>query len=187
METNENVLKYSFVAKQSNPVLLEFRKKTNRLFGVLLLVCAAIFGLFAILCATSNNPSLWVCLIFGGFVAVCVGCAIYFFLTAKPTEKDENKIMCYEFYEYSVSINRENLIKNTNKNLVKCLYSDYKDRQYISKLFEFNDRFEIRVFTGTYNGVPQYKKFVLPKDVIGEEKMGEFKDAYTVKKQRSML
>ena len=64
----------------------------------------------------------------------------------------------------------------------------WNNKQYVSKVVESSTKFDIAVYTGTYNGVPQYAKYIIPKDVIKPEAMDIFveflkqriEDAYIV-------
>ena len=54
-----------------------------------------------------------------------------------------------------------------NKQLFKiekvCVYRQYKNKQYVAKVFEVEEGFILKIYTGTYNFVPQYKDYQLPK------------------------
>ena len=58
----------------------------------------------------------------------------------------------------------------------QCLYRSYKNKQYISKIIEYPNRLFIKVFTGTYNGAPQYDRYALPFDVLKSEEVQPLKE-----------
>ena len=175
MEENMEVVKHRFVVPYNNSSMLKAMKKQKITYGILTLICAAFFAILAGFAATSKNSSIGVVIVFMAFVVGCVGCSLFFFLTNKPNPKNENKSLTYEFYNDFLFVNQDDENKQTHKNLTKCLYRKYQNKQYVSKVIESGELFEIKIFTGTYNGIPQYKKHFVPKDVIKSEEMETFK------------
>lgn len=182
METNnqitnqeENPIRYKFKVANNHPVVLAAKKQTNKRFGILSLVAAVIFAVMLGLSMSSNNPSVWVGVIFGGFTVLALICSIYFF-TSKESKNDKIKSREFIFFEHSFAIIEHNENTNKEKAIIKCLYSSYANKQYISKFIETNIVFTIKVLTGTYNGMPQYKQFAMPKEIVNAETMEEFKN-----------
>lgn len=175
MESAENPIRYSYTVKNNHPVVLQTKKKTNIIAGILCLFATLVFVAITCMAVINNNPSAVAIAIFACFSAFALICAIYFFVTIKETAKDRARSRDLIFYEHSFALVEHDEIKNKDKNLSKCLYARHANKQYIAKFTETNDKFEIKILTGTYNGMPQYKKFVLPKDLIPVAKAEEFK------------
>lgn len=175
MESAENPIRYDFKVNNNHPTLLKSKKKARILSGSMSLFAALFFVAITCLAVTNNNPSTFAIIMLGGLVAFALICAIYFFATMKETAKDRSRSRDLIFYEHSFALVEHDESNNKDKSLSKCLYVRHANKQYISKFIEKNDMFEIKILTGTYNGMPQYKKFILPKDVISVEKAEEFK------------
>ena len=175
MESAENPIRYSYTVKNNHPAVLQTKKKAKILNATLCLICSAIFGCFLGLASLQNNPQTVAIVILACFTAFALICAIYFYATIKESQKDRTRSRDLIFYEHSFALVEHDEIKNKDKNLSKCLYARHANKQYIAKFTETKDKFEIKILTGTYNGMPQYKKFVLPKDLIPVEKAEEFK------------
>ena len=169
-------LKYKATVPCNNSVMLEAKKKQRKIYGIMCLVCAIPFVIMTIASAVGENSSVTIVALFACFVLLCVGCSVFFFCTAKASKKDEVRSITYSFHEDYLEVNQDDSNKKSHKTLTKCLYRSYKNKQYVSKVFEFPNRFEFRIFTGTYNGAPQYKKYVLPKDILKSEEIESFKE-----------
>lgn len=175
MENTGNEIKYSILVPLSNPIMVSERKKQGVLYGVVLFLCSLFMGVFTVMSAISENSSVAVVVIFALAAAACIACGIYFLCKNKSSDKENAKSYTFNFYNVYLEINQDDSNKKTSKNLTRCLYGIYKDKQYISKIIEDKDKFEIKIYTGTYNLVPQYKKFTLPKDVVNSTELEEFK------------
>ena len=175
MESAENPIRYNFKVNNNHPTLLKSKKKSRIVAGSMSLFAALFFVAITCLAVVNNNPSTFAIIMFGGLVAFALICAIYFFATIKETEKDRTRSRDLIFYEHSFALVEHDEIKNKDKSLSKCLYARHANKQFISKFIEKSDMFEIKIFTGTYNGIPQYKKFIFPKEVVPVEKAEEFK------------
>ena len=93
----------------------------------------------------------------------------------KANSKDDNKSISYTFYNDYLEVYKDDANKQSHKSLSRCLYRSYQNKQFVYKVVEDKDKFEIKIYTGTYNMVPQYKKYVVPKELIKEE-MESFKE-----------
>jgi len=168
----ENLIKeiFNFQVKLTHPTILAAKKKYKVFNGTFCLIAGLLFAALGVVSyTTSNNPSLPVMLIFMGFGLFGVISAIYFFATIKPKENDKNLSCEYRFTEIGLIVNQNNEFTNKSKNLTNCLYVSYQNKQFISQIIESNSNLLIKVYTGTVNMVPQYKKYNLPKDVVGVE------------------
>ena len=168
-ENNVEVLKCSARVPYNNEVMVAARKKQKKGAAILTLICAAIFVALAVMCGMGNNPSIAAIGIFAGFAALCVATSLYFLLTTKPNVKNDSKAIVFNFYNEFLEIIETNETTQKAKNLTKCLYRSYKNKQYVSKIIETGAMLEFKIFTGTYNGIPQYKVFFLPKNVLGAQ------------------
>lgn len=170
---NANELRYDINVPYNHPSAVKSRKKMKVFASVMLFMIAPIWIFVAIMSLTGNNPSTIAAIIFFVMAVICLVAGIYFVYSIKPLKKDEGKSIEFKFYDFSLEINQ--VKPNKQKSLTKCLYGEYKNKQYVSKVIEFNDRIDIKVYTGTYNGVPQIVGHTVPKDVIGD-KVEEFKN-----------
>ena len=166
---------FKVIVPYNNPTMVEGRKKQKKLAGIVLTIVGIIFGIFAIM-ASIGADSIALGLFFGAFVVFALASAAYQFLTIKPNSKNDNKIVSFLFFEDGLEINQENLDKKSSKNLTRCLYRSYKNKQFVNKILEDETKFDISVYTGTYNMVPQYKGYTLPKDAINSEDIQAFID-----------
>ena len=181
MNGNEDGVVFSFNVAKDNPIMIDSKKKSKVLNGVLCLLATIFFVSFLILSQTSNNPSMAVAGVFGCFAAFALICTIYFFATMNGTAKDKNKSLEFILAEEMFVVVENDNVKKTKRYLSKCLYSKYANKQYIAKVIESSDRFDIKIYTGSYNLIPQYKKCTLPKNVIGDERLETFREFFKQK------
>ena len=175
MEENLEVVKYGIKVPYNNAVMVKARKKLKMFAGIMLMLCTLVFIGMAVMAYLGNNSSLVVVGVFAGGAVVALGCGLYFFLTIKPNAKDDGKVVLYSFYNDFLVVDQDDESKQKSRNLSRCLYRSYKNKQYVSKIIETNDMFEIKIYAGTYNGIPQYKKHFVPKELVGENQLEEFK------------
>jgi hypothetical protein len=109
--------------------------------------------------------------VFWGFVVFCVISAVVFFCKMKPSSKDSEESYFYTFHKEYLEINKLNAAKNTNKAIKRCLYGIYQNKQYVSKVIDANNCICLKIFTGTYNGVPRYEKYYIPIDALKADEL----------------
>lgn len=177
-EENSNQAKFEFDVPYNNELLVKQRKKAKITTGVVLMVAFVMFLFMTIGSATGTNSAPWVVVLFVGFDLACLIPAIFFFLNTKPKAKDDNKTVKYFFYEDLLQIKREDGTENGKVRVLEsCLYRKYSGKQYVAKTFEFEDKFQVQIFTGTTNGVPQYSHHIIPKSVfVSDEQLNEFRE-----------
>jgi hypothetical protein len=177
MAENVENPRFEFDVPYNNEALVASRKKQKTIAGVAMFAAALIFVVIAILAATTGQSSTTASMIFGVFAAIGILSGVWFLFSARVKPEDENKVLKLVFYEDYLQIFQiNNLAGGKTKELCSCLYRSQAFKQYVSKIIEQQNRFEIKVYTGTYNGVPQYKVHVLPKNIfIGDEQMDSFK------------
>lgn len=169
MENQEKVY-FEVDVPYNNELMVKERKKNRRRSSIAVFAIAAIFVLLAILCLTTSNPSRAGAVFCGVGALVCVVIGIILFFTTKPNTKLDGRVIKYVFTENGLFIHQDNSAnEKKNRTLEACLYRNAGGKQYISKVFEFNEKFQIRIFTGTYNGAPQYSFHVIPKDMLKSE------------------
>ncbi len=178
MEENLNQKKFDIKVPFNNEVMVAARKKTKLSAGIGCLVVAALFFVISIVTINANNSTLAATLIFAGFGAFALAASLCFLLTIKPNAKNDNKVIRYCFYDAYLQIHQINGSENgKEKMLASCLYGNFEHKQYISDITEFDNRLQVKIFTGTYNGVPQYATHVIPKSAItGENELDNFKN-----------
>ena len=174
MEETNNV-KFSFVVPYNNNYMVAERKKQKIITGSLVILCAIFFIVFTILSATSKNSLAVVTAIFGVMAALAVAYAMFCFCTIKPNVKNDNKSIVFVFYENSLLVYQEDSNAKTQKKLTFCLYRKAQNKQFVSKIVESNNKFEFKIYIGSYNFIPQYKKYVMPKDLV-KENLAELKE-----------
>lgn len=167
MEENMDVKKFDIVVPYNHEVLVAERKKSKITIGIIFIIATLSFGAFTILSVLGENSVPWAIAIFGAFTAFCLIYALYMFLTIKPRTKDDDKKVTFEFYEVYMKVQQNNgMLSTKTKTLENCLYRNYKNKQYVSKVIETDSKILIKIFTGTYNGVPQYKSHAIPKAIF---------------------
>lgn len=177
MEENNN-LKFNIEVPYNHEIIVAERKKTNITIGVVLLISSLAFIAFTIFSLLSNNSSIWVPIMFGAFALLTIGYAIIQFVSIKPKAKNELKFITYNFYEGFLHVAEEDRKENgKTKEITNCLYRPYKSKQYVSKAIESEQKFQIKILTGTYNFAPQYKVLSIPKAVFkNNEELDAFKN-----------
>ena len=164
----ENKALYNVAVPFNNPVMVAARKKQKKYYAILLFICSAIFGFFAIMAATSSQPSVAAAIIFGLSAGGCIGYGVYCIMSGKVNSKNDGNSVEYAFYNDYLQIIQKDANKNKNKTLSTCLYRSFQNKQYVATIVEDNEKFEFKIYIGTYNMMPQYKKYVVPKDVLKE-------------------
>jgi len=175
MDNNSISVLFKYIVNFANPTIVEAKKKYKLFNGIICLICGLIFIGFSILAGMQKNPSIIAVLIFAGISALAIGFSIYYFVTMKVSLNDEHNDYEFIFTEIGMVVNQNNKLKNTSRNLTNCLYRNYRDKQYIARIIEDDKKFLIKVYTGTINLIPQYKKYNLPKDVIEADKLDVFR------------
>ena len=136
-------------------------------------MCLSVFLVFVAFAVVSFGASeIYVPFGFIGFALLCLVPGICFFCAIKPLKRNDNKSMKFNFYDSYMEVREVKAAKE--KILTICLYAAYKNKQFVSKVVESGDGIEIKVYTGTYNGVPKYARYDVPKDVVGADKIEEF-------------
>ena len=162
--------KFKVVVPFNNEVMVKGRKNTKIIGGVSSLFMAALFIGITIWMGMNYGFSSFATWFFIVLGAIALGTAIYLFCTLKPNDKNNDATLVYSFYEDFLQIVK---YKDENdekpKMQVSCLYNEYGNKQYVAKLVEDETKLDIRIFTGTYNGAPQYSNNLLPKSVFEQE------------------
>ena len=159
--------KFDIKVPYNHEVIVAERKKQKRASIILISVCTVFFILFAIFSGLSKNSAPWVPALFGGFAVFSLICIIFILFTLKPNFKNDNKKLCFEFYEDYLKVYQDNAREDGKvKMLENCLYRPYQNKQYVSKVVEYENRFQIKIYTGSYNFVPQYKNHDIPKAIF---------------------
>ena len=123
----------------------------------------------------SKSTDIWVPIVFGVFGLIGLACALRCFFTLKPRQKDDDKTVSFIFYEYGLQVRQKNGVADAKtKKLEYCLYRRNLNKQFVANVAEKEDRFVFKIFTGTYNGAPQYAVRSLPKSVLKEEELPLF-------------
>ena len=163
---NTNELKYNINVPYNHPSAVKSRKKMKIFASVMMFIVAPLWTAMAIGAFTGNNSSVAVAVLFIAMAVLCLICGIYFVYSIKPLKRDENRSIEFKFLDVSLEINQ--LKPNKKKTLTICLYQKYKNKQYVSQVVEYGDRFDVKIYTGTYNGIPRIAGYALPKDLVGE-------------------
>ena len=174
MEEIPHPIKFEVKVPYNHELLLNSRKKAKMWAGISLIVVAIFFIVLTIFSARSTTPTA--AIIFVVFDVLAVGGAVFFLIPTKAKAKDENRSVRYQFYEDIIQIFNNDETKSKDKLQHSFLYRPFKDKQYLNRVTESELSFELSIFTGTYNGAPQYSKHVIPKDSFSSEaEMQEFK------------
>ena len=177
MENNEVVTPlFSLSVAQNNEVVRDSKGKKGKRLGVWVLI-GGLFMLFGAI-MSANSVDTWVPVFFGAFFLFCLITAIVMFGQGKYKPANEGLEYRFLFYKDGLQI-AKNTKRNPEvfKNETACLYRSYKNKQYVAKVFETADRFSFKIYTGTYNFIPQYKEEALPKNVFSSsEKVASFSE-----------
>lgn len=159
---------FQFIVPFNNQSILKGEKKLGRCLGVLTLFLGI---LLTLICAylVSIQENQWVVFVFAVISLIFVLSAVICFRKGKVNPKNENRFYRYDFFADGLAI-----AKNSSKNLenykneVVCLYRPYSENKYIAKIYETNEELIFKIRIGSYNYIaPIYKKYYLPKSVLG--------------------
>jgi hypothetical protein len=152
------------------------KRKNNGKKGWYIVALGLVFIIPAILIGLSDNPTkIAGVLLFLIFAASITGLGVYMVTYNKENPKNNAKTMVFTFFEDHIHFRINNDAKNKVKNLSRCLYRPYKDLQYINSVTRTHDFITFKIYTGTYNMVPQFSKHDLPISCIGSA-LNEFED-----------
>jgi hypothetical protein len=166
---------FKFEANYNCGELVTLRKKRGKL-GWYLVVFGAVFIIPAILLGMSDNSTKMAgVLMFLLFAVTIAGTGLYFVTYNKANPKNDTKTMIFTFFDYYIHFRINNELKNKVKDLSQCLYRPYKNKQYIAKVIKSADFISFKIYTGTYNGAPQYARYDIPISCIGTS-LSEFED-----------
>ena len=174
----ENDVRFQFDVSYNNEIAIKAQRKKNLFYAIVLFLGAAFFVMLTILMlTTSNEPSIIALVIFLALVALAVGWGIYFLLNPRYSEKNNKVKKIFIFTDFSLLVEKIHEHKpKADRTLENCLLRRERGKQYVSRVFEYQDIFEFKIFTGTFNLVPQYNLEILPKDCIAAEEYNDFVD-----------
>jgi len=164
-------IKFNYSVPYNNKCVVALRKKQKLLNAGLTLAASLFLGFFTILSLFSESSNIAITLIFATVFVFALVCSLYCFCSNKPNSKNDNKIISFTFSENSLLILEENSATEKVKKLTNCLYRKYQNKQYVSKVIEHATMFEFKIYIGSYNFVPQFKKHVLPKESVKPEEL----------------
>ena len=173
MATTADQPLYEVTVPYNNPVLVAARKKSRLAVGIVCLIGVLVDAAVAIgAWLTNEDGDMTVITIMMAALGVAfLACAIWNFTHIKPSERDNNKDVKLDFFAESLKVVRNDQTTGKNKSLENCLYRSYKSKQYVAKIYDYENRLEIKVRTGSYNGAPTYSVQILPKDVLAAEQV----------------
>lgn len=159
---------FSVTVPYNHPVLAKTRKTAHITTGILCIVGALLVGavaLGALLSDDSGNMTI-LAIIMAAIGVFMLGGAVYNFMHLKPSDRDNSKDVQLQFMAEGMHVVRNDQVTGKNKSLENCLYRPYANKQYVAKIYDYENRLEIKIRTGSYNGAPQYSLQVMPKDVL---------------------
>lgn len=170
MEENKEKPLLKISVPYNNEIIANSRRKARKGGGIGLMLSSLIFVALTVLAAIGKDPAVWAIVLFAVFAAACIVTGIVL-LCLKPTSaKNDGKNIKYSFYKDYLHIDQDtNLQKGKSKTLSACLYRQYKNKQYVWKIYEYNNYLQFSIYTGTYNGFPQYSHQIIPKSVMPPE------------------
>lgn len=166
MENNKEMAPlFQMSVDQNNEVVRKALGKKGKKLAIWVLI-GGLFMLFGAI-MSAGAIDVWVPLFFGAFFLFCLITAIVMICQGNYKKSKEGLVYKYLFFKDGLQV-----AKNTKRNPenfrieTACLYRSYKNKQYVAKVFEMNDGFIFKIYTGTYNFIPQYKEHALPKNVF---------------------
>lgn len=172
MEENTEKALFEIFVPYNNEIMTASRKKARKGLGIGLMVSSLFFVALSILASTGKKPSTFAIVLFGVIAVICVGVGVTLLFLKPSNPKNDGKNIKYRFYKDYLNINQDtNLEKKKSKVLSACLYRPYKNKQYVWKIYEYKDRIQLAIYTGTYNGFPQYSHQIIPKSVLSPEEL----------------
>ena len=193
MAENFDKLRFTISISQNNKTLIKEKKKRAKIAAMACVIGFLLFLTISIFSFYGNNSPIWASCVFIGFAALSLVWAICMFVTAFGKQKDKHRFFKFVFYEEHLEIFFETK-KDVEKSrwLESCLYRKYAGKQYVSKAIEDVDKIKIQIYTGTYNFVPTFRKYILPqsslKNEVGQKLVAFLKekvqDGYMIKEHK---
>ena len=164
---------YAVTVPYNNPILVAARKKSRLAVGIVCLIGALVDAAIAIgAWLTNEDNDMTIIFIMMAVLGVAfLAGAIWNFTHLKASDRDNNKDVKLDFFAESLKVVRNDQGTGKNKSLENCLYRPYKSKQYVAKIYDYENRLEIKVRTGSYNGATTYSVQILPKDVLAAEQV----------------
>ena len=159
---------YEVTVPYNNPVLVAARKKSRLAVGIVCLIGTLLDAAIAIgAWVTNEGGDMTIITIMMAALGVAfLACTVWNFTHLKASDRDNNKDVQLTFFAESLKVIRNDQGTGKNKSLENCLYRAYKSKQYVAKIYDYENRLEIKIRTGSYNGAPTYSVQTLPKDVL---------------------
>lgn len=190
---NFDKLRFTISISQNNKTLIKEKKKRAKIAAMACVIGFLLFLTISIFSFYGNNSSIWASCIFIGFAALSLVWAICMFVTAFGKQKDKHRFFKFVFYEEHLEIffvTKKDV--EESRWLESCLYRKYAGKQYVSKAIEDVDKIKIQIYTGTYNFVPTFRKYILPqsslKNEVGQNLVAFLKekvqDGYMIKEHK---
>lgn len=172
MEEDLNKLKFGVIVSYNHDVLVSYRKEIKIFSSLLTFLSTLIFACLTVLSALGKNSAIWVPIVFGAFALYSFICTLYLLFTTKASVKDAKRKLRFEFYEDSLVIYDSR--RKKSKKLENCLYRYNKNKQYIYRIIEYDNRFSIKILVGSLRGINRYRLHVLPKAIFKDEELTRF-------------
>ena len=84
----------------------------------------------------------------------------------RTLKKPINNMFRFQFFEDWGRICKENLASKISKELCDFVYPEQKGKKYLHHTIETALAFELYLYWGEFNGYPQLKKYVVPRDIF---------------------
>lgn len=168
---------FTFKVPYNSQEVLSANQQMGKKGAIGVLLGSFVFFAIFVLSLLNENTTIWVNVIFGAIAVALLIYAIVLLLNkGSANSKNENLVYKFMFFNNGLQIatNSKRNIENF-KVKIACLYRKSGNKQYVAKVIESTDNFTFKIYTGTYNFVPQYKEYVLPKKVFeNEEQLNVF-------------
>lgn len=165
---------FEIVVPYNHEMFVAERRKSKIIGGTICLVLAVGFAVAAFVLALLGGIS-GESILFAVFAILLFIPSMCALCTLKPNSKNDNKKLSFYFGEDGLAVvqtkgeGKERVLQN-------CLYREFQDKQYVSKVFEYEEKFQLQIYTGTTNGVSQHSYESIPKSIFeSDTQLEEFK------------
>lgn len=154
--------KFDLVVPCGHKLIFKETGKLNLILTIIFFVMAIVFvipTIFAI-----KNKNIISAAFFLSFAIIALVLGVLFLI--QTLKKPINNMFRFQFFEDWGRICKENLANKTSKELCDFLYSEQNGKKYLHHTIETALSFELCLYWGEINGYPQFKKYVVPKDIF---------------------
>ncbi len=159
---NKVAPEFNIVVPFDHKIISKDTGKRNLMLTTIFFVFALVYIMFLIY---AIKIKLTISIVFFlAFTVINLALGVIFLI--QTLKKSTNEVLKYQFYKPECVIFKENLANHKSKVVCSFLYFENKGKKHLFRTIETALAFELHLYCGEINGYPQFKKYVIPKDVF---------------------